>query len=154
MIQKFVKTNTRRSKSGEDDAFDTPILEFPGAERSYIIRRELGAGAYAPVYLAESVDSLESYASDSDDSTSPNGKTSQLRESNAYETPRFPFEAVKVENGPSSAWEFYMIRTAYSRLRQSTDHSRAADSIVRAHELHVHQRESFLVEDYLSLIHI
>lgn len=41
-----------------------------------------------------------------------------------------------------------MIRTAYSRLRQSTDHSRAIDSIVRAHELHVHQRESFLVEDY------
>jgi checkpoint serine/threonine-protein kinase len=41
-----------------------------------------------------------------------------------------------------------MIRTAYSRLRQSTDHSRATDSIVRAHELHVHQRESFLVEDY------
>lgn len=148
MIQKFVKTNTRRSKSGGDDASDTPILEFPGAERSYIIRRELGAGAYAPVYLAESVDSLESYDSDSDDSTSPNGKTSQLRKSNAYETPRFPFEAVKVENGPSSAWEFYMIRTAYSRLRQSTDHSRATDSIVRAHELHVHQRESFLVEDY------
>lgn len=148
MIQKFVKTSTRRSKSGGDDAFDTPILEFPGAERSYIIRRELGAGAYAPVYLAESVDSLESYDSDSDDGRTPNGKTSQLRKSNAYETPRFPFEAVKVENGPSSAWEFYMIRTAYSRLRQSTDHSRAIDSIVRAHELHVHQRESFLVEDY------
>jgi checkpoint serine/threonine-protein kinase len=148
MIQKFVKTKTRRSKSGGDGSFDTPILEFPGAERSYIIRRELGAGAYAPVYLAESVDSLESYDSDSDDNASPNGKISQLSKSNAYETPRFPFEAVKVENGPSSAWEFYMIRTAYSRLRQSTDHSRAADSIVRAHELHVHQRESFLVEDY------
>ncbi|CAG8901813.1 unnamed protein product [Penicillium egyptiacum] len=148
MIQKFVKTNIRRSKSGGDDAFDTPILEFPGAERSYIIRRELGAGAYAPVYLAESVDSLGSYDSDSDNDTTLTGKTSQLRKSNAYETPRFPFEAVKVENGPSSAWEFYMIRTAYSRLRQSTEHSRATDSIVRAHELHVHQRESFLVEDY------
>lgn len=148
MIQKFVKTNTRRSKSGGDDAFDTPILEFPGAERSYIIRRELGAGAYAPVYLAESVDSLESYDSDSDDGRSPNGEISQLRKLNAYETPRFPFEAVKVENGPSSAWEFYMIRTAYSRLRQSSAHSRATDSIVRAHELHVHQCESFLVEDY------
>lgn len=148
MIQKFVKTNTRRSKSGGDGAFDTPILEFPGAERSYIIRRELGAGAYAPVYLAESVDSLESYESDSDDGTSPSSKISRRRNSNAYETPRFPFEAVKVENGPSSAWEFYMIRTAYIRLRQSIDHSRATDSIVRAHELHVHRRESFLVEDY------
>lgn len=141
MIHKFVKTHTRRSKGG-DDAFDTPILEFPGAERSYIIRRELGAGAYAPVYLAESVDSLESYDSDSDD-----GETPKIKPPNAYDTPRFHFEAVKVENGPSSAWEFYMIRTAYERLRETVDY-RVTDSIVRAHELHVHQRESFLVEDY------
>ncbi len=148
MILKFVKTNTRRSKSAVDEALDTPILEFPGAERSYIIRRELGAGAYAPVYLAESIDSLESYDSDSDNSASPQGRTSQSRKPNAYESPRFPFEALKVENGPSSAWEFYMMRTAYSRLRQSPDHSRATDSIIRAHELHVHKRESFLVEDY------
>ncbi|CAG8198962.1 unnamed protein product [Penicillium salamii] len=146
MIHKFVKTHTRRSKSAEDDEFDTPILEFPGAERSYIIRRELGAGAYAPVYLAESVDSLESYDSDSDDGAGPDGKSS-LKPPNAYDTPRFHFEAVKVENGPSSAWEFYMIRTAYERLRQNND-SRVTDSIVRAHELHVHRRESFLVEDY------
>lgn len=146
MIQKFVKTNTRRSKSG-DEAFDTPILEFPGAERSYIVRRELGAGAYAPVYLAESVDSLESYDSDSDDGASPNGRNSRPKP-NAYDTPRYAFEAVKVENGPSSAWEFYMIRAAYDRLRQSVEHARATDSIVRAHELHVHRRESFLIEDY------
>jgi checkpoint serine/threonine-protein kinase len=148
MIQKFVKTNPRRSKSAMDESLETPILEFPGAERSYIIRRELGAGAYAPVYLAESVDSLEFYDSDSDSSATPRGIGSQSRKPNAYETPRLPFEALKVENGPSSAWEFYMIRTAYSRLRQSPDHSRATDSIVRAHELHVHKRESFLVEDY------
>ncbi|KAJ5350887.1 hypothetical protein N7541_008614 [Penicillium brevicompactum] len=146
MIHKFVKTHTRRSKGADDNAFDTPILEFPGAERSYIIRRELGAGAYAPVYLAESVDSLESYNSDSDDDSTPTGRDS-LKPPNAYDTPRFHFEAVKVENGPSSAWEFYMIRTAYERLRHTVD-SRVTDSIVRAHELHVHQRESFLVEDY------
>ncbi|CAG8051636.1 unnamed protein product [Penicillium olsonii] len=145
MIHKFVKTHTRRSKSADDDELDTPILEFPGAERSYIVRRELGAGAYAPVYLAESVDSLRFYDSDSDSGAGPNARG--IRPPNAYDTPRFHFEAVKVENGPSSAWEFYMIRTAYERLRQS-DNSRVTDSIVRAHELHVHQRESFLVEDY------
>lgn len=146
MIQKFVKTHTRRSKSADDHALDNPILEFPGAERSYLIRRELGAGAYAPVYLAESIDSLESYNSDSDDDASLNGRDSK-KPLNAYDTPRFHFEALKVENGPSSAWEFYMIRTAYERLRQSVNY-RSTDSIVRAHELHVHQRESFLVEDY------
>jgi checkpoint serine/threonine-protein kinase len=149
MIQKFVKAHCRRSKSANDEEYDIPILEFPGAERSYIIRRELGAGAYAPVYLAESVDSLESFNSDSDDqNATPNGRGSQIKSSNPYDTARYPFEAVKVENGPSSAWEFYMIRTAHERLRHSPGHSRATDSIVRAHELHVHQRESFLVEDY------
>ncbi|KAJ5662699.1 hypothetical protein N7462_011625 [Penicillium macrosclerotiorum] len=149
MIQKFVKAHSRKLKSADDESFDTPILEFPGAERSYIIRRELGAGAYAPVYLAESVDSLESYDSDSDgENRSPHNRDSLSRHPSPYDTPRDPFEAVKVENGPSSAWEFYMIRTAHERLRQSTSQARATESIVRAHELHVHQRESFLVEDY------
>ncbi|KAJ5102675.1 hypothetical protein N7532_003204 [Penicillium argentinense] len=148
MIQKFVKAHSRKSRAaaGDDEEFDTPILEFPGAERSYIIRRELGAGAYAPVYLAESVDSLESYDSDSGaEDTNPSSLASKI---NPYDKPRYQFEAVKVEKGPSSAWEFYMIRAAYERLRQSAGHARATDSIVRAHELHVHQRESFLVEDY------
>lgn len=149
MIQKFVKAHNRKSKSGSDDAYDIPILEFPGAERSYLIRRELGAGAYAPVYLAESVDSLESWNSDSDEeNATPNGRDSQLTKQNPYDAARYPFEAVKVENGPSSAWEFYMIRTAHYRLRHSPGHLRATDSIVRAHELHVHRKESFLVEDY------
>lgn len=149
MIQKFVKAHSRRAKGDDGEEYDIPILEFPGADRSYIIRRELGAGAYAPVYLAESVDSLESYNSDSDyENASQNGRDSQPNKTNPYDTARYPFEAVKVENGPSSAWEFYMIRTAHERLRHSTGHSRATDSIVRAHELHVHQRESFLVEDY------
>ncbi|KAJ5101611.1 hypothetical protein NUU61_003833 [Penicillium alfredii] len=146
VIQKFVKNHSRRSKSGDDEEFDTPILEFPGAERSYIIRRELGAGAYAPVYLAESVDSLESYNSDSDDENA--GRDSQPTKPKPNEKPRYPFEAVKVEHGPSSAWEFYMLRAAHDRLEQSSNHTRATDSIVRAHELHVHRRESFLVEDY------
>ena len=148
MIGKFVKTHTRRSKCEEDD-IDIPILEFPGAERSYIIRRELGAGAYAPVYLAESVDSLESYDSDSDDENlTAHSGDSRSKKASPYSSARYPFEAVKVENGPSSAWEFYMIRTAHERVKSSSDYSRSTDSIVRAHELHVHQRESFLVEDY------
>ncbi|KAJ6008110.1 hypothetical protein N7540_012086 [Penicillium herquei] len=147
MIQKFVRTHIRKSK-GSDDAFDTPALEFPGAERNYIIRRELGAGAYAPVYLAESVDSPGACDFDENDENAPFGRDSRSKTASPYKSARYPFEAVKVENGPSSAWEFYMIRTAHDRLRHSADHLRATDSIVRAHELHVHPRESFLVEDY------
>lgn len=146
MIQKFLRAHNRKSRAVDDDGHDTPVLEFPGAERSYIVRRELGAGAYAPVYLAESVDSQEAYNSGSDgEATDPSSLASKV---SPYDQPRHPFEAVKVENGAASAWEFYMIRAAYERLRRSAGHVRATDSIVRAHELHVHQRESFLVEDY------
>lgn len=144
MIQKFVKTHNRKSKSGNDDENDIPILEFPGAERNYIIRRELGAGAYAPVYLVESVDNFNSYDYD-DENAGLKDRDSQY---SSHDAPRHPLEAVKVENGASSAWEFYMIRTAHERVCRSPVHSRATDSMVRAHELHVHQRESFLVEDY------
>ncbi|KAJ5088378.1 Mad3/BUB1 homology region 1 [Penicillium angulare] len=148
MIQKFIRTHIRKSK-GANDGFDTPILKFPGAERSYIIRRELGAGAYAPVYLAESIDSSETGHSQSDDEEETFGSMDSCSKTvSPYKAARYSFEAIKVENGPSSAWEFYMIRTAHDRLRHSADHTRATDSVVRAHELHVHQRESFLVEDY------
>lgn len=141
-IQKFVKTVSKRPKSG--DSFHTPILDFPGAERSYVIRRELGAGAYAPVYLAESVDSPDAYPSSDEGETKIK---SNARDSHCT-TSRYGFEAIKMEIGPPSAWEFYMIRTAHERLQHCTELSRAADSIVRVHELHIFKSESFLVEDY------
>ncbi|KAH1567740.1 hypothetical protein KXX25_000132 [Aspergillus fumigatus] len=152
-IQKFVKRHVKRPRSGDEASFDVPILELPGAQRCYIIRRELGAGAYAPVYLAESVDSLENYPSsdseaepaddDSPDSQFTNGKKAVTRSSS-----RYGFEAIKLEVGPPNAWEFYMIRIAHERISQLPELSRATDSIIRAHELHVYKRETILVEDY------
>lgn len=143
MIQKFVRAHNRKSKAADDDRGDMPVLEFPGAERSYIIRRELGAGAYAPVYLAESIENQGIVGIEHDE----NHVDGRMK-TNSVGGSRFSFEAIKVEKGPSSAWEFYMIKTAQERLRKASLHSRAVDSVVRAHELHVHQRESFLVEDY------
>ena len=116
-VQRFVKAMNKRPKSG--DAFSAPVLRFSGAERNYVLRRELGAGAYAPVYLAESIEGSDAAA-------------------------RQGFEAIKMEIGSPSAWEFYMLRTAHERLKQT----RAVESIVRVHELHVFSKESFLVEDY------
>ncbi|KAF7717748.1 Uncharacterized protein PECH_007697 [Penicillium ucsense] len=143
MIQKFVRAHHRKSKAADDDRGDMPVLEFSGAERSYIIRRELGAGAYAPVYLAESIENARA----SKDNRAENSVDSMVR-ANPSRGQRFPFEAIKVEKGPSSAWEFYMIKTAQERLHKNSFYGRAVESVVRAHELHVHQRESFLVEDY------
>lgn len=139
-VQKYMKALSKRPKSGDEMTFQAPTLEFDGAEKNYVIRRELGAGAYAPVYLAESVDDLPSSDSESHsrDSLSA-GKTSK---------DRYGFEAVKMELGPPNPWEFYMIRTTYERLQKSREFCRAADSIIRAHELHVFAKESFLIEDY------
>lgn len=151
-IQKYMRALSKRPKSGDEASFDTPMLEFEKADRSYIIRRELGAGAYAPVYLAESVDSLGDVSSDTEtDSTDQDSRDSQSMDSTKVAksgASRYGFEAIKMELGPPNPWEFYMIRTAHERLRKSFELSRCADSIVRAHELHVFGKESFLVEDY------
>ncbi|PYH90402.1 hypothetical protein BO71DRAFT_487137 [Aspergillus ellipticus CBS 707.79] len=145
-VQRFIKSHTKRSRSSDEGSFDVPILELPGAERSYIIRRELGAGAYAPVYFAESIDNLPS---DSEiESTDSNSRDSHGHKSTRYNTPRYGFEAIKLEEGPPSEWEFYMIRTANDRLSRSSEFSRASESLIRAHELHVYKGESILVEDY------
>lgn len=145
-IEKFMKNSSKRSRSGDEAAFDVPIIDIPGAARNYIIRRELGAGAYAPVYLAESIDSL---ASDSDlESTDSNSGGSVDNNLTRRKEPRYDFEAIKLEVGPPSAWEFYMIKTAQDRLGRLPQLSRAADSIIRAHELHIFKSESILVEDY------
>lgn len=135
-VQKFMKSLNRRHKSGGESTLEVPILEFPDAERSYIVKRELGAGAYAPVYLAESIDGA-------------GGESERdYRRTNDDSWPRYGFEALKLEVGPPSAWEFYMIRTAHERMIRKPELSRAASSIIRAHELHVFKKESFLIEDY------
>ncbi|KAL2854494.1 Mad3/BUB1 homology region 1-domain-containing protein [Aspergillus pseudoustus] len=148
-IQKYMKTNGRRSKGGDEAAFDIPIIELPGAERSYIIRRELGAGAYAPVYLAESIDSLDSDSDlESNGSNSGSSTTADAKSLARQKTPRYSFEAIKLEVGPPNAWEFYIIQTVHERLSRLPELSRASDSIIRAHEMHVFKGESILVEDY------
>ncbi|KAL4877581.1 Mad3/BUB1 homology region 1-domain-containing protein [Aspergillus karnatakaensis] len=146
-IQKFMKPSGRRSKGGDEAAFDVPIIEIPGAERSYIIRRELGAGAYAPVYLAESIDSLPS-DSDDESSDSTSGGSIGALSLTRQKAPRYGFEAIKLEVGPPNAWEFYMIQTAHYRMSQVPALARSSDSIIRAHELHIFKGESILVEDY------
>ncbi|KAL4867262.1 hypothetical protein BDV12DRAFT_171594 [Aspergillus spectabilis] len=146
-IQKFKKHSGKRSKSGDEAAFNVPIIDIPGAERSYIIRRELGAGAYAPVYLAESIDNLSS-DSDAESTNSNSGNSTDANNLTRQKALRYSFEAIKLEVGPPNAWEFYMIQTAHQRLSQTPVLSRSSNSIIRAHELHIFKGESILVEDY------
>ncbi|KAL1846654.1 protein kinase [Paecilomyces lecythidis] len=150
-IQKYIKALAKKHKSGDKASFATPVLSFPGAERSYVIRRELGAGAFAPVYLAESTEDPEDSSGSDTEIMKGNNKralSSHRARKPKHSAYRYGFEAIKMEIGKPNIWEFYMIRISHERLSASVEYARAADSIVRAHELHVFKDESFLVEDY------
>ncbi|KAK2865007.1 hypothetical protein FQN49_004002 [Arthroderma sp. PD_2] len=155
-IKKYIKALARSSKAngGEKQFTIPPIICLSGAARSYAVKRELGEGGFAPVYLAESVDSPDTF-SDSEQENGPPAvnKTSSWacgNSSTIRDLYRKPLEALKVESDPPSAWEFYMLQTARGRIENSLDYRRAKDSIVQCHEMHVFKDESILVEDYLN----
>ena len=133
-IKKYCKSvaSSRASRGANDRLSNTmqipPVLDFEDAERPLAVKRELGSGAFAPVYLAEHVDEE---SEDSEDLINLGGSS------------RRRLEAVKMEH-PPSAWEFYIIRAAKRRLGVS----RAADSVIDAYEMHLFQDEGFLVEEY------
>ena len=127
-IRKFVKSaKDRKSKSNGDRTQTSvmpPILELSGSSKIYAVKRELGKGAFAPVYLVETVRSEEG---DDDNDASTN-----------------ELAALKMEDPPTS-WEFYIIRTLHSRLGSS---SRTVRSLIYAHECHLYRDECFLILDY------
>jgi checkpoint serine/threonine-protein kinase len=100
-----------------------PLLDFPQSKRRFVVRRELGRGAFAPVYLVDSIakeDSAENFTSN-----------------------RRAQEVIKMED-PPSPWEFYIIRQAKRRLGVS----RPSESIVEAPEMHLFADECFLIEEF------
>ncbi|KAI9789030.1 MAG: hypothetical protein M1816_006385 [Peltula sp. TS41687] len=124
-IRKFIKS-TKSTKSHDRHSTSTanpPILRFKGTNKEYTIKRELGQGAFAPVYLVEISCTVASNAEDQEG--------------------RRKLEAIKMEETPS-AWEFYIMRQARQRLR----HDRAVESIISVHELHLFHDEVYLIEEY------
>lgn len=113
-----------------------PKLRLEGSDRKYTVKRELGKGAFAPVYLVET-EVVED--EDSDEENKPAARMGQgefgIRHGN--------LEAVKMEE-PPSAWEFYILRQAKRRLGVS----RPSESIVNAYEMHMFEDECFLIEEF------
>ncbi|RDL34796.1 Uncharacterized protein BP5553_07924 [Venustampulla echinocandica] len=137
-IKKFVKAIAKMSKNASDKTTTNlalpPTLWFPGTDRKYLVKRELGAGAFAPVYLLEHTVEEEQ---DENDTPAVMGK-------GAFDGyGRKKFEALKMED-PPSAWEFYMMRQAKRRLGVS----RAAESIINVYEMHLYKDECYLIEEY------
>ena len=112
-----------------------PILKFHSTSRVYAVKRELGKGAFAPVYL---VDSYDSTSFDSD--TPPASPTTNINSS------RSTLEALKTESPPHTlVWEFHILRLLRARLAPS---SRTLTSLIRAHECHLYRDEAYLILSY------
>lgn len=133
-VKAVSKLNSRASGDKTTTSLTVPpTLRFPGSERMYTVKKELGKGAFAPVYLAEST-----CIDDDQDENQPvkMGKGD-------FGVKRHALEALKMEE-PPSPWEFYIMRQAKRRLGVS----RAAESVVHAYEMHLFKDECYLVEEF------
>lgn len=147
------KTNDKTSTSTSTTQPVPPILSFTSASRVYAVKRELGQGAFAPVYLVDSYDP-DRPVEDSDPNQ-PSDYGSESQEEGRTRR-RGKLEAIKAESPPSQAiWEFHIIRTIHRRLlnnknsnSRSQDECRALESIITAHELHAFADEAYLVLDF------
>ena len=141
-IKKFIKTQIKASRSSVnlDKTAATlslpPMLSFKGSEGTYTIKRQLGEGTFAPVYLVENSAAIPREDVDENDENRPPSRIGKSAH-------RKPLEAIKMEDPPSS-WEFYILRQAHRRLGVT----RPSQSIVRAHEMHLFRDECFLMEEY------
>ncbi|KAK4230470.1 checkpoint serine/threonine-protein kinase [Podospora fimiseda] len=110
-------------------------LKFPGTRREYAVRKELGAGAFAPVYLVEnSCPTTNEEEHENDPRMMGRGVFASAH------SRRYPREALKMED-PPTPWEFYMMRLAHKRLGPQ---HRATASLSPAFEMHLYQDEGFL----------
>jgi checkpoint serine/threonine-protein kinase len=126
-IKKFSKTlgkNKSRAsldKTGVNNS-SIPVIEFPTSVPKVIaIKRELGKGGWAPVYLGEII----------------------------TPTAEPLLQALKAES-PPSPWEFHIMGLAHSRLNNLNDSnlSRAAASIAKPYAFHLFADEGYLLESY------
>ena len=123
-IRKFIRSLSKNKTSEKmTTTLSLPLsIRFTHASSTtYIIRRELGKGAFAPVYLAEEMSTQEEDSSNN-------------------------LVAIKSEH-PPTPWEFYIMTLLQTRLASS---HRALDSLLRAYSFHLFRDEGYLLEQYLD----
>jgi checkpoint serine/threonine-protein kinase len=138
-IRKFAKAMSKTSRGGSDKPSSLPapvVIELPDVVSTYNLKRQLGAGAYAPVYLVEN--SAPDEAQNDENAVAAMGKGAFAVNH------RQDVEALKMES-PPTPWEFHMMRVAHTRLGPQ---HRASASLSYAHELHLYRDEAFLFLPY------
>lgn len=141
-IKKFSKAIGRKDSERTGTIVLEPMIDFVTGDggSSYTIKRELGKGAFAPVYLAENntIADAEDEMEDLDEDDTE-GRAELVKKM----TGRKRFEAIKMEH-PPSPWEFYIMRQSIRRLGVS----RASESILLVHEMHLFSDEGYLILSY------
>lgn len=143
IVKSKVKSSPRKGPNEKTpNKASPPILRFEGTTQVYAVRRQLGEGAFAPVYLVESYNPKELQDVDVD----IDGDKENLVPGVSKTSDRGDLEALKTEAPPGTlAWEFHILRLARQRLGPA---SRTMESIVSAHECHLYRDEAFLVLSY------
>ena len=102
-----------------------PTFQFPSTpSHTYTIKRELGKGAFAPVYLTE---------------------VSEIDSSSTTSSPSLL--ALKCEH-PPTPWEFYIMSTLHTRLSSLPLHPSTLPSLCPPTALHLFTDEAYLLEPY------
>ena len=134
-IRRAAKALSKAQKSGIVDRTSPlpapAIIEFRDCSSSYQVKRELGVGAFAPVYLVQ----RSVKAADVDENHVVN-----MGKNTFTVNHRSELEALKMEH-PPTAWEFYVMRLAHDRLGPQ---HRVTASLSYAHEMHLYRDEVFL----------
>ncbi|KIW35623.1 uncharacterized protein PV07_02309 [Cladophialophora immunda] len=118
-----------------------PVLKFSETSRVYAVKRELGEGAFAPVYLVDSYDPAENEEADENDKENKSPPSSHPADAS-----RQALEALKTESPPGTlVWEFHIVRLIKQRLGSA---ARSMQSIILAHECHLYRDEAYLVLSY------
>lgn len=141
-IRKYSKAIARKDGEKTGILALEPTVDFVTGDggSSYTIRREVGKGAFAPVYLAENntIADAEDEMEDLDEDDTE-GRAELVKKM----TGRKRFEAIKMEH-PPSPWEFYIMRQSIRRLGVS----RASESVILVHEMHLFSDEGYLILSY------
>lgn len=94
-----VKSSPRKANDKTITQAVPPILSFSGASRVYAVKRELGQGAFAPVYLVESYDpDCPVDDDDVDDATGPHNTAAANTEEASTNSERAPSKPSKLNH--------------------------------------------------------
>ncbi|CAK7223936.1 protein kinase [Sporothrix bragantina] len=120
------------------------MIQFADCPSRYTVRREIGAGAFAPVYLVENMNpDGENSTGAVDDEQQAVAQMGRGAFASTHAR-RYALEALKMENPPTT-WEFHMMRLAHTRLGPQ---HRATASLAPALECHLYRDETFLFLPY------